>query len=376
MFRRIIPILLAGLAAANFAWGQIPGELNPYLRNPAPTIASLMSQVTSDRVVMDRYMRHFAMTREEVVTYFSTLRLARLNAEGVYTMYNVPQSGEVRKGVFNLKKGTKIWIDLVGRPVLKESCGNPLTLGPKRRTSKPGVASGGGAGTEGLEEMAPENESADAYAMVEPMMPGLPANFEMEMPSALDMVGEAPNIVTRPGFDGGWLAIPGILFGIRPGGNGGPPPPGPPPGGPPPPVPEPGTVTALASGLAFLARRRRLATQNGHLGRRLSIQADAPAVHHRDDVLDSDAETACVVNARLDTEAIPISECYRGAGHDVGLLVHAAPNAVPGSMHEQIPKALRFDDGAARPIHRPTHRTDDRGLSARGLGSIDNAIPS
>lgn len=74
-------------------------------------------------------MRHFGMTKTEVVDMLSTLRLGRLASDGVFTVYNVPKWEEVRSKALFFKKGTLVWYDKDGRPVLKASCGNPMVRG-------------------------------------------------------------------------------------------------------------------------------------------------------------------------------------------------------------------------------------------------------
>jgi PEP-CTERM motif len=107
-------------------------EPNAFLTKPAKNHEALMSQVKNDSAVTDRFMRHFGKTREEVIDMMSGLRLDRLKEDGVYLVYNVPESGELRARSIYYKKGTPVWVDQMGNLVLKESCGNPMMRGTDR----------------------------------------------------------------------------------------------------------------------------------------------------------------------------------------------------------------------------------------------------
>ena len=122
---------LAVLALGTFAFGQtVP---NPFIRKPAPTLDALLAQIDSDPIVMDRFMRHFGMMPEEVLSYIGTLSLGTVKEDGVYLMYNTPESGEIRARVLFFKKGTKVWVDVAGTYILKVSCGNPMVRGTDDR---------------------------------------------------------------------------------------------------------------------------------------------------------------------------------------------------------------------------------------------------
>jgi hypothetical protein len=120
--------ILAALAAPQLALART--EPNSFLNRPARTHAALMNQVRNDPEVMDRFKRHFAMTRNQVLRYFEGLRLTRLTRDQRFPVYGVPDSGELRSRDRLLRRGTPVWVDATGKPVLKEVCGNPLTRGP------------------------------------------------------------------------------------------------------------------------------------------------------------------------------------------------------------------------------------------------------
>ena len=121
---KILTALAIGCAIATNSQAQT--EPGSFVKKPAHTIDSLVSQVERDPVVADRFMRHFRMSKAEVVEYLRGLHLARLEKSGSYIVYNVHADGVIRARVFELKKGTMVFADADGRPILKKNCANPL----------------------------------------------------------------------------------------------------------------------------------------------------------------------------------------------------------------------------------------------------------
>ncbi|MBS1723343.1 MAG: PEP-CTERM sorting domain-containing protein [Armatimonadetes bacterium] len=108
---------------------QARTDQNSFLNKPAESLQALISQVDQDPQVASRYMRHFGMTKQQVLDKFATLKQARLQKDGTYLVYNVPSWEEVRARAIMFKKGTLVYVDQEGSPVLKASCGNPMTRG-------------------------------------------------------------------------------------------------------------------------------------------------------------------------------------------------------------------------------------------------------
>jgi hypothetical protein len=109
---------------------------NSYIVRPAPSLSSLISQVKAERILRDRYQRHYGMTTEEVLAFLGTLHEVHLGQAGVFTVYNVPKAtGELRMRVLKLKKGERVYADASGVPQVVGICGNPMNRGPKGSTS-------------------------------------------------------------------------------------------------------------------------------------------------------------------------------------------------------------------------------------------------
>lgn len=223
-------------------------EPNAFLNKAAYTQNALVTQVQKDDKVMSRYTRHFGMTKEEVVEYFKTLRLDTLKEDGVYLVYNVPETEEVRARSMFYKKGTKVWVDQDGGIVLKASCGNPMARGTDVQTVP--ISADYDASTELVTRDTPLDATTETIIQTEIV----PTPMDVET-SALAFPVAPPMevgtlITTVP--PGGGAFNPNFLFPIAAipfiiiddgGGNE--------------PVPEPATMVLLAAGGAALAARKR-----------------------------------------------------------------------------------------------------------------------
>lgn len=121
--------IIAGLVAAAVSYSSAAVPTGAFIRRPVKSIEDLISHAKTDRVVMSRFTRHFRMTPDKVVTFFRTLHLAKLSQDGVYLVYNVRPDNIIRGRHFSLKKGTLVFADSSGRPVLKKECANPMWMG-------------------------------------------------------------------------------------------------------------------------------------------------------------------------------------------------------------------------------------------------------
>lgn len=216
-------------------------EPNSFLNKNVNTHAELMQQVSNDTQVMNRFMRHFGMSRQEVLDYFKTLKLDTLTEDGVYLVYNVPESEELRARAIFYKAGTKVWVDKEGTLVLKASCGNPMLRG----TDNTSITLDTDVNAEILtpEQLVtvPQGTPTDLVTAT------LPADLES---SALAFPNVAPADVTdiisgggasfNPAFLIPLAAIPFIIT-----------------DNPPDPVPEPATMIALAAGAGVIIRKRK-----------------------------------------------------------------------------------------------------------------------
>lgn len=286
-------VLVAGaLLACVAGWSRT--ETNSFLEAPAPSYGVLLKQVKTNKVVMDRYMRHFSMTREEVVNYFTTLRLSTLPKEGVYAVYNVPDSGVLRARFFRLRKGTKVWVDLANTPILKESCGNPMSRGPRRQVDNDvTVYDMESAMRTTVEE---GDEVFIAHKPLEPIVPALDPVEPVVVTEVPDVTtaSRAPMTIDRkdriPPF---LVLLPPLLIHLIP-----------PRRNSPPPVPEPGSLIALSVGVGgIIARRTRKRRPSALVRRKPAEFAKNDPFHQGDKQHQAPSKGVSVLPVQLGNES-------------------------------------------------------------------------
>lgn len=236
--RKLVGFIVFALAATA---AQARTDQNSFLNKPANSLPALLDQIKTDKQVGSRFMRHYGMEKGELLDMVSKFKLGRLPSDGVYVVYNVPTWEEVRARALMMKKGTLVWTDQDGTPMLKASCGNPMTRGTDigLAVASPGVT------------LAPTAELRDLVVMSVPdtafidEAPSLAAPTPVDV-SALDIVPVAPVIppIATTGISG--LIIPitaGLLLGLNRGDT--------------PPIPEPCTLVIVGGAVASLVARRR-----------------------------------------------------------------------------------------------------------------------
>ena len=243
-------------------------EHNSFLETPVMTTSALVAEVQHDSLVRRRYERQFKMSEPELIQYFSSLHIEPLTEDRRYLVYNVDDSMVIRTRMLHLAKGTLVFADATHRPVLKCSCGNPMTGAlPALGENDSFVHSLEGG------DIIPFTRYAESPGDTEPLMaddtyvltgeePALDETPEIEQPefrplpfAPIATPGPAPAVPFVGGTPGlGWLGlIP--LFGIipiinQPHNHTTPPPP-------PFAVPEPMSFAPLAVGIVALCSKRR-----------------------------------------------------------------------------------------------------------------------
>ncbi len=236
-------LLLMGLS---LAWAQMPP--NSFFVRPARSVTELLQQVRQEPVVLDRFMRHFQLSREELLDYFRSLRTARLPADTLFTIYNVNhETGEIYSKQRTLKKGELLFVEASGRPVLQASCGNPL-VGPRSDGTATPALGGVSTTSQGLKEIsivsAGETAPLVELQTMEPPSTLLPDVEFVAPPSALQQPAtqgqqqqeEAPFLIPL-------TFLPSALVGLNP--------------SPPPIVPEPSAILVLAGASSLVLARRK-----------------------------------------------------------------------------------------------------------------------
>lgn len=238
-------------------------EPNAFLNRLAPDMKALVVQVQNDPEVYARYAKHFGMSKNELLAYFSTLKPSRIARSGPYVVYNIHDDGIVRSRIFNLKAGSLIYIDSIGTPILKKICGNPMATSPKKLSAVNLIQEAPVSESFRLKpipEVGPEAATPAELTVAEELaQPPVEATPEITPPVA-PPVTETPPVIpeVKPSFEvapsgNGWI-LPLLSGAVALAGGGG--------GGGHSVVPEPTSLAAAGSivgmwAMSRLRRRRR-----------------------------------------------------------------------------------------------------------------------
>jgi hypothetical protein len=229
-------VTLSGIAVAR-------PELNAFINKPANSIPELIAQIKADKQVADRFMRHFSMTKQEVVEFVSSLRLGTISKSGYYTIYSAPDNGILKAHVSFFKKGTPAFVDSDGNAVLRVKCANPFVVG-----KAPGIT----AKANIQDTITTANEMSITAGIVsapnseiEASIPAGPEISEDLTDGSLALgVVPTPPVTSSSGFLGSLLGVGGAVSVMNK-----PPEPDP--------VPEPTSMVALSLGALALLRKKK-----------------------------------------------------------------------------------------------------------------------
>lgn len=231
-------LVMGLLTAAAFA----RPDLNAFINRKVETTAQLVAEARNDKSVMDRYQRHYGMSRAEVLEYLGSLKPDTIKEEGVYAVYSVPEGGRIKLHMERLKKGHKVFSSPDGEPQLILKCGNPLTMGPK---SVVAVNQTPVTTTEVMVEETPLEIMTSIETETEPLMALEPAEpkYTLVTPPTEEETA-IPIAPLAGGFNPLPLALGGLVF-LDNGGDSSQP------------VPEPMTMAVFGAGIAYMGLRKR-----------------------------------------------------------------------------------------------------------------------
>jgi hypothetical protein len=232
----ILGALVFGVAGSAMA----RPELNAFINKPANSVPELIAQIKSDKQVADRFMRHFSMSKEEVLEFIETLRLGTLKESGYYTIYSAPENGVLKAHISFFKKGTPAFVDADGNAILRVKCANPFVGGPSKpyATSEPSVSTTSSS----LLAVAPTSMRTDSISVNTPNdPPQVVADNSITLKTT--PTTSSPQIFSGNNSIAGILGLGGAAVFVNKGGKD--------------PVPEPASVLAISLGLGALLLRRK-----------------------------------------------------------------------------------------------------------------------
>ena len=271
--KSFLPILCVCGLSLLIAGGAFAKEQTPpgsFLKYRATTVSELTSQVSKDTQVNLRYAQHFGVSADRVAAYFKyNLKLVTLKSPCKVQSWYVNKDGKRICKTKLLPKGTLVFADKSGAPLLAWSCGNPLRASLPHNTvakaKEPVTATAGMTEEVGLAAepetlvLANPIETVAAAAVTAP--PGfiaqtLPALATAQQIAAAPIFGAAalPSIAAIPVAAGGGIGALGWIGGLAglggavalAGGGGGNDPQ-------PPAVPEPAGLLTIMVGLSSFA---------------------------------------------------------------------------------------------------------------------------
>ena len=235
----IFGALLVGVASSAMA----RPELNAFINKPANSIPELLAQIKSDKQVADRFMRHFSMSKEEVLEYVGSLHLGTIQQSGYFTIYSAPDNGIIKAHISFFKKGTPAFVDTDGNVILRVKCANPFVPGPVKpyTSSSPNVVD---SSSDTL-PVTPDG-AVRSDALVASVTPPEPLRPNVENPISIKTtpVNSRPDIFAGSGGLAGVLGLGGAAIFVNKGSGGST-------------VPEPASIVAIAIGIGALATKRK-----------------------------------------------------------------------------------------------------------------------
>ncbi len=235
--------LVVVLASVAYAERTPPGS---FVKYRVSTVKALAQQIRTDSVARKRFAQHFKIPEALVADRFEkTLQMVTIKKPMRTTMWYVAKNSSVQKKTKLLPKGTVVFADKGGKPILAWSCANPMTprLNAPKGTNK--VVS---TPPDEDEIVKPFTETVTGTAITstpEVISPvaapalGAPALDAVTLPA----IAAPPVLESSSGIGAlGALAAAGSLVGFSGHGD----------SVPTPPVPEPSAAMVLSMGMALV----------------------------------------------------------------------------------------------------------------------------
>ena len=272
--------LLVGLAVIGAILVSVSGvqakpvQEGAFLTEYAAGVDEVIQQVEANRLVALRYAKHFRMDPASVLVYFrNELSLATLDDAAAMMVYSIGDSSRIVSNNREFKRGAKVFVDRHGVPILEYGTGNPLgtSIQPVEQVKDESAPKPQESSTNGVVQAADQSPPQQGLTTPAPQnaQPVIVPTNSITPPVTAPPAGEAGPIIpeiTHP-RSSNWLLpleLAGAVAAVA-GGSGSSSSAIPPGGGRTnAAVPEPVSMTVMASGLSAFAggilwkkRRRR-----------------------------------------------------------------------------------------------------------------------
>ncbi len=179
----VLATIIFASADAHAASSRVPP--GSFTQSRVLSVKQLVNHLNNKPNIKQRFASHFSMSPQKIVDYFNkNIKLVSLRKPLRTTVWYVGLDGKIHTKTKLLPRGTPVFADLSGRPLIAWSCGNPLTKSLTKPKAQKQVA-----------RVLPEKEVALAPA--EQPLKSPPSTEELVKASPVETV-EAPPVVLPP----------------------------------------------------------------------------------------------------------------------------------------------------------------------------------
>lgn len=169
-----------------------PTGPDSFLEYQVESTDELVDVLRTNPTLRRRYARHFGVPESKAVDFVRRALVPhRLTESRDVTVYGVTKSGRIYPVRTRLRKGTRVWANRSGKPILKWLCANPMTRAlPGENVLPPRPA---------------RRVAANGRVRALPMQPGEVAPLPSELLALATPTGEIPVV-----SGGGAAVLPGV----------------------------------------------------------------------------------------------------------------------------------------------------------------------
>lgn len=127
---KIIYVILLTILTCSSSWAIKQQRTPPgsFLKYRATTVQELTNQIKKDPIIQARYSKHFHKSVKDMLTDLSNgICLISIKNPVKVTSFYISKSGKIYSKQKLLPRGTLVFANSKGIPIIAWSCGNPLT---------------------------------------------------------------------------------------------------------------------------------------------------------------------------------------------------------------------------------------------------------